>query len=47
MSFPARFEGVCGLCDEAIHEGDEVEHVDGVVCHSACAAIEGYHEEGE
>lgn len=47
MSFLARFEATCGLCDETIHRDDEVEYVEGVLCHSACAAIEGYTEEGE
>jgi hypothetical protein len=37
MSFPARFEGRCGLCDETFEAGDDVEFVEGVLCHSACA----------
>jgi hypothetical protein len=44
-TFLAIYVGVCGLCDETIHEGDEVEYVDGVLCHSPCAAIEGYHDD--
>lgn len=45
--FPARFDGICGLCDEAIHEGDDVEFVDGVLCHSSCAAIEGFSDDDD
>lgn len=28
MSFPARYPGRCGTCDERIHEGDPIRMVD-------------------
>lgn len=37
MTFLARFTGRCGLCQEPIHVGDEVEHLDSELVHSACA----------
>jgi hypothetical protein len=43
--FLARFGGRCGLCDGPILEGDEVEYVEGELCHSACADAEVFDDE--
>lgn len=36
----AEYESRCGICDETIHEGDEIEQVDGEWCHAECAERE-------
>ena len=38
MSITARFPSRCGLCDELIYEGDEIEQIDDEWCHSDCVA---------
>lgn len=40
MSFAARVDGACGLCDVRIQEGDTVDFCDDEVCHVACIARE-------
>lgn len=37
MTFTARYDGRCGVCDERIHEGDECAYADDEVCHAECA----------
>lgn len=38
MTFRAKYPGVCGNdCGSRIHEGDEVEYVEGVLVHVDCA----------
>ncbi|WP_217183396.1 hypothetical protein [Streptomyces sp. AC495_CC817] len=37
MTFRAKYNGVCGNdCGDRVHEGDEVEYVDGVLVHVHC-----------
>jgi hypothetical protein len=40
-SFPARFAGRCGACDERIHEGDPIRFAaeGGYTIHDDCDAI--------
>lgn len=38
----ADFDSQCGLCDERIREGDEIENVEGEWVHAQCARDEGY-----
>lgn len=33
----ARFPGRCGLCQQPIHEGDEIVELDGEYVHEPCA----------
>lgn len=44
MTFTAKaiYPGICGVCVEAIHEGDEIAKVDDEWCHVDCARDEGY-----
>jgi hypothetical protein len=37
MSFLAKYDGRCGICEEPFGEGDEVEFVDDELCHAECA----------
>jgi hypothetical protein len=37
-SFLARYPGVCGSCDDRIHEGDEIRMEAGVAIHADCDA---------
>ncbi len=36
MTFPARYPGRCGGCDQGIQPGDEVEYVDEQLVHAGC-----------
>lgn len=33
----AKYPGRCGICQEPIHEGDEIDRVDDEYVHAACA----------
>lgn len=37
MTFIARYPGRCGVCQEVIHEGDEVDYLEDEVVHADCA----------
>lgn len=43
----AQFEGRCGLCFEAIHEGDEIVCVEDEWCHIECAEDHDFDAEEE
>ncbi len=36
----AKHDGRCGVCDEPVCEGDEIELVDDEWCHEHCAEAE-------
>ncbi len=38
---PAAYEGRCALCDDRIHDGDEIVRVDDEWVHAQCAEDEG------
>lgn len=41
----AQHEGRCGLCEQLIHEGDDIESYEGEWCHSQCVEDEGATED--
>jgi hypothetical protein len=41
----AMFDGICGICVEAIRAGEEITKIDDEWCHEACARDEGYLED--
>jgi hypothetical protein len=40
--FTAQYHGRCGICDEAIEEGDEACYEDDQVVHAHCASDPRY-----
>lgn len=36
MTFPARYPGSCGVCDEPIRPGDEATYVEDEIAHATC-----------